>query len=234
MLKLVVANYKMNGSKQFFASAFKQINKLKVKDTEIVLCPPFVYLHLFKKKKNNISLGSQDVCGELSKKATGQISSAILKDCNVEYSIIGHSEQRQIGLTNQQVADKVNMAVKSKILPIVCVGESSKRSSLNLLKEQVESSVKKSELSEIIFAYEPVWAIGTGEVPTNKRINEAVDMIKDICVNLKVNAKVLYGGSVNAKNYKDLLKTNVDGFLVGGASLNIDEFCEIVKGVENE
>ena len=234
MQKIVVANYKMNGSKSFYASAFKKINNTKVKDTEIVLCPPFVYLNLFKLKKKNIHLGSQDISLNVGSKSTGQISPAMLKEFKVKYAIIGHSEQRELGETDEQIAQKAKLCMENNIIPIVCVGEKNKNSSVKEVLCQVEKVFSQIDNTKLFFAYEPVWAIGSGEVPTKEKINSVVSLIKQTCNSKCPDVKVLYGGSVNAKNYKDLLKSEADGFLIGGASLKIDEFCEIVKGVENE
>ena len=234
MQKLVVANYKMNGSKDFYASAFKKINNTKVKDTEIVLCPPFVYLNLFKSKNKKVKLGAQDISICINNKNTAQISPNMLKEFNVEYAIVGHSEQRELGLTDEQIANKVKLSVDNAIVPIICVGEKTKKGSVDVINAQVEKAISLLDKEEIIFAYEPVWAIGTGDVPTNEKIDAAVALIKQTCRDKGLNVKVLYGGSINKQNYLELLKTSADGFLLGGVSLKIEDFCEIVRGVDNE
>ena len=239
MHKFVVANYKMNGSEDFFAFVIKKLKKLETKDTKIVLCPPFVYLHEFKKNnakltKNNISLGAQDVASENNKKSTGQINADMLVDMGCKYVIVGHSERRAIYETDEIVAKKTVEAIKHGLVPIVCVGEESKDAGITQVKAQVRAVFKalKAEglnaKENVIFAYEPVWAIGTGEVPNVKQINKAKQAILSV---LDFEPTVLYGGSVNGQNYTDLLG-EMDGFLLGGVSLKVDEFLSIVRGVQ--
>ena len=229
MDKLIVANYKMNGNINFYKKVCKKVNILKLKDT-VVLCPPFVYMSFMKIKNKNIFLGCQDIANEKSSKATGQISAEMLKEFNVSYSIVGHSERRAIYENNEQVANKVKICAESGIIPIVCVGEASKTSKLDVLKEQVKSAVSKADKGEVVFAYEPIWAIGSGVVPTIEKINYAIDLIKSTLGEIGKECKVLYGGSVNVANYKQLLNSKADGFLLGGVSNNVDDFITIIKG----
>lgn len=234
MHKLIVANYKMNGNSKFYKSIAKKLN-IGHKDTKIVLCPPFVYLPFLKVKNKNISLGAQDISMENNKKSTGQISADMLKEFNVKYAIIGHSERRLTMDNDACVLSKINNAISNNLTPIICVGESKKNSALNTVLEQVESALSVCEKGkEVVFAYEPVWAIGSGEVPTNKRIIRVVEQIKSTILKHEIEPICLYGGSVNEKNYSELLKTNIDGFLIGSASLNVEKFIEIIKGVDND
>ena len=229
MKKLFVANYKMNGDKNFYLQVNKVFNKLKSEDT-IVLCPPFVYMPLLKIKNKSVYLGSQDISGNENKKSTGQISARMLKDFGVKFSIIGHSERRAIGETDEWVAEKVMKAQNADIIPIICVGEENFGENLDVITSQVEMALSKAENKEIIFAYEPVWAIGTGEQPTVTNIKKALKIIKITAKHCGYSVKVLYGGSVNASNYKAIEKAGVDGYLMGGVSLKLDEFVKIVKG----
>lgn len=229
MKKLLVANYKMNGDKNFYQQVNKVFNKLKSEDT-IVLCPPFVYMPLLKIKNDCVFVGSQDIASVENKKSTGQISAKMVKELGAKYCIIGHSERRALGETDEIVAQKVFMAQTNGLIPIVCVGEESFGESLNILAEQVKVALSKAENKKIVFAYEPVWAIGTGEQPTITNIKKAVKIIKITAKHCGHSVDVLYGGSVNASNYKDIQKANVDGYLMGGVSLKLDEFIKIVKG----
>lgn len=234
MQKLIVANYKMNGNSEFYNSVKSVINNLKVKDTEIVLCPPFIYLPNLKIKNKKVFVGVQDISIEVNSKSTGQISPNMIKEFGASYAIIGHSERRAIGETDDTVAYKVFNAVNNNINPIICVGEENKHSSLDVLKQQVVRALSKVK-KNVIFAYEPVWAIGSGEIPTISQINDAIYIIKSTANKIGFkDVKVLYGGSVNELNYKDLLKSNADGFLLGGISLNLEKFISLVQGVENE
>ena len=223
MQKLLVANYKMNGDKNFYNAIQKVFNKLKIKDT-VVLCPPFVYMPFFKIKNKNVFLGSQDFACDNNKKSTGQIAPHMLKEFKVGYTLIGHSERRAIGETEEIIANKVSLAQEYEIVPIICVGEKNKTAKLDVLKEQVKSALSKAKNKELIFAYEPIWAIGSGVQPTVKRINNALDIIKTTAKECGFNVKVLYGGSVNAENYKEILNSQVDGLLMGGVSNKINEF----------
>lgn len=234
MHKLIVANYKMNGDKRFYSSIHKKLNNLKLKDTELVLCPPFLYLPILKIKHKKIKIGSQNISNCVNSKSTGQISPNMLKEFDVKYAIIGHSEVRKIGETEAIIAEKVKNACESNIIPIICVGEERKNSKIDCLQAQVKSALSLLGKQEIIFAYEPVWAIGSGEIPCVKRINKAVSIIKEEAQTCGALVRVLYGGSVSVDNYQSLLAANVDGFLLGGVSLRIDEFISIVKGIENE
>ena len=229
MQKLLVANYKMNGNVNFYKQVTKQVNKLKSSDT-VVLCPPFVYMPFLKINNKNVEIGSQDISCFDNTKSTGQISAKMLKEFNVSFAIIGHSERREIGETNELIADKVKISVENNLTPIICVGEQSKTASLNILEKQVSVALSKISSADIVFAYEPVWAIGSGEKPTVAQINKAINIIKSTAKKQGFNVKVLYGGSVNVKNYKEILTSNADGLLMGGVSLKIDEFLQIVEG----
>ena len=229
MKKLLVANYKMNGNKNFYQKVNKVINKLKIADT-VVLCPPFVYMPFFKIKNKNLFLGSQDVSCLENKTSTGQISSKMLKEFDVKYAIVGHSERRALGESDEQVALKVKQAKDNGIMPIVCVGEKNKSSKISVVKNQVEIALSNIESGEVVFAYEPIWAIGSGEVPTIKKIDSVINLIKETAQNKGFHVKVLYGGSVNEKNHQELKTSLADGFLMGGVSLKLDEFISIIKG----
>lgn len=229
MKKLFVANYKMNGDKNFYQKVNKVLNKCKVEDT-VILCPPFVYMPFFKIKNSALVLGSQDITVVENKKSTGQISGSMLREIGVKYCIIGHSEKRAIGETDEAVANKVRVAQDSDIIPIICVGEETQKSGLDVLSGQVETALSKADEKEIVFAYEPVWAIGSGVQPTITQINKAIKIIKITAKRCGFNVKVLFGGSVNLSNYKQILKANIDGLLMGGVSLKIDDFVKIIKG----
>lgn len=236
MPKVIVANYKMNGSKKLYATIVKKINKLKVMDTRIVLCPPFVYLDEFRLKNRSVSLGCQDITNEDNSKSTGQISPSMLLEFRVKYVIVGHSERRKLGEKDEQINKKVKICLNNDLLPIICVGEEKKSDKLDSVLLQVEQALKSTpkDTSPII-AYEPVWAIGTGKLPEVARINRMSKKIRDKIGDLGYqNCVVLYGGSVNKDNFKEIISSGIDGLLLGGVSLRIDEFIEIVKGIDNE
>lgn len=229
MGKLIVANYKMNGDKRFFRSV-NILNKIKRKDTTLVLCPPFVYLTSLCAKR--YALGAQDMYESLDLKPTGEISANMLSDMGVKYVILGHSDRRKMGETDDMVANKAKLALEHNITPIVCVGEEKYRSNVEDIYAQVEA-VADVATGEVIFAYEPIWAIGTGKVPKINKINKAIAIIKATASEHNLECKVLYGGSVNESNYRELMKSDADGFLIGGLSLKLDKFIEVLKGVDN-
>lgn len=235
MRKLIVANYKMNGNKKLFADIVKKINKYKVKDTKIVLCPPFVYLDEFKIKSNSVFLGCQDITNIDNSKSTGQISPNMLHEFSVKYVIVGHSERRSLGENDELINEKVHVCINNDLMPIICVGEKKKSDKLDAVLTQIQSALKGIEKSYVpIIAYEPVWAIGTGKLPTVSRINKVADMIRSYISDLGYkNSVVLYGGSVSAQNYDEIINANIDGLLLGGVSLKFDEFIEIVKGIDH-
>lgn len=228
---LVVANFKMNKDKKFYQS-LKSLNNLDYKDTKVVLCPPFVYTSFVKICNKNMFLGCQDISFEKEGRATGQISANMLKEFGVKYAIIGHSERR-VFETNQDISKKVQVALDNDIVPIVCVGEINKGEDNSLIIEQVASSIPQTD-KEIIFAYEPLWAIGSGLIPSKTDINKISAVIRKTAKQKKAKIKVLYGGSVNDKNIDELKKCKVDGFLIGGACLDMNKFTTIIKSVENE
>ena len=233
MHKLIVANFKMNGDKSTYLSLQKKLNSIKVSDTEVILCPPFLYLPFFKKSKV-FSLGAQDITNSINRKSTGQISPDMLCEFGVDYVIIGHSERRELGESDEMIADKLKIATTSGLVPIVCVGEKNKTDNLDLVAKQTKSVLVNYYSGEVIFAYEPVWAIETGELPDIDRIEHAVAIIKRNAHEFGLNAKVLYGGSVSVENYKELMNSNIDGLLCGSVALDNNDFIELIKGIDNE
>ena len=224
---IFVANYKMNGDKNFYIKVNKIFSKFKSLDT-IVLCPPFVYTPFLELK--HVALGVQNVAARENKQSTGEISARMLADLGAKYAIIGHSERREMGETDEMVALKVNMAQTYGVIPIVCVGEKNKADNVMLVADQVKAALSKRVNDEIIFAYEPIWAIGSGEIPTVEQIDNVLRIIRDAAAEQGVSVKVLYGGSVNLKNHKELRTSIADGFLMGGVSLKLDDFVSIIKG----
>lgn len=227
-MKYVIANYKMNGDVNFFKNVNKTIIN-KDKDTKVILCPPFVYLQNLKMKKD-IALGCQDIACQIDGKSTGQISPNMLKELGVKYVIIGHSERR-VFESDEMINKKIKLALKYDLIPIVCVGESERADAKKFVTNQVKSALKDIDNnSKIILAYEPLWAIGSGVVPTNKDIDAIIKAIKCTAGKLGFDLPVLYGGSVSDKNINELKSSLADGFLVGSACLNKEKFNTIING----
>ena len=230
--KIYAFNLKMNKPNTDFKS---YITLLEQSKNTIYACAPFVYLAEFKNYAKSLKYGAQNVSEFESGAHTGEISAQMLKEMGAKVCIVGHSERRLNNLeTNQQIALKIERLLENKILPIICVGET-KNLSFCKAKKVIEKQLKELNLakfdkSKFIIAYEPVWAIGTGKVPTNEYIEQVCGFIKNYVNEIGVSASVLYGGSFSEKNCETLNKTkNVDGFLIGGASLKKEAIKTILK-----
>ena len=248
MIKPIVAgNWKMNKTPQngklFISEVINYVGHIN--NVDIIFCPPFTGLCSI-----NISspfyLGAQNCYYKDSGAYTGEISLSMLLECNVEYVIIGHSERRHIfDEKNDSINKKVLKVIESEIRPILCVGETidemNAGKAYDVIKEQIISGLNSIEsLSNIIIAYEPVWAIGTGLTASSEQINEIHTFIRKILSQLfddkeSKNTPILYGGSVNSANANELISIDcVNGFLIGGASLDVVKFSEVVKIVNDQ
>lgn len=238
--KYTIANWKMNGQKDSYKlvkSISNYCQKMKRKTSKVVICPPFTLLSELIKKEKKIKFGGQDCHYKSEGAYTGSISANMLKTINCQYVILGHSERRIYQKeTSQELNLKIQSAIKSNLTVIYCIGEKLEEIKKRniILKKQLSSLPKKIDPKKIIIAYEPVWAIGTGKVPSLNDINKIHEKIRHILSNLvslrfSKHVSILYGGSVNAVNSADILNLDhVDGALVGGASLKSKEFCKII------
>ena len=228
MSKLVIANFKMNGSKEFIESWAKDFLEEKKSNNRVVVALPSPYLSNF--KESNLNLAGQNVSNQSSGAFTSQLSAQMLKDCGAEYCLIGHSEARQYLMeTNDNIKQKFDQLTQESIQQVLCIGEpfeiKEASKTTDYLLEQLE--LLSSDQENIIIAYEPIWAIGTGLTPEIEDIQLAVDCIRG---RFNKSIKVLYGGSVNSSNAANIsAKTDIDGLLVGGASLNPKEFAKIAQ-----
>ena len=249
--KIIIANWKMNPETTTEALALFSLSKELSKKyrAKIIICPPFPFLSIFSHKKmENFALGSQDVFYEKKGPYTGEVSAAMLNSFNVEYSIIGHSERRSFGETNEVISKKVSSALRSKLTPILCVGERERDgegSFFAFLKEEILSSLKqvsKKDIAKVIIAYEPIWAISTdgNHAMDTDSIHETVIFIRKILSDKfgKAEAskiKIVYGGSVDKRNARNILfGGGCDGVLVGKSSLSGANFEDIVKSISYE
>lgn len=222
--------------------------KIGESKAEVVVCPPFVYLTAFKTKTlKNLKLGAQNCFWEDSGAYTGEISPKIVKNFGAEYVIIGHSERRKyLGETDEMIDKKVLTALKAGLKVVLCVGENSAirkrglKAVKNFIKNQLQKDLKslasnfKFQISSLIIAYEPIWAIGTGNACKPEDALEMIRFIKEILdTKYKIlNIKITYGGSVDGGNVSDFIKyKDINGVLVGGASLKPKEVIEIIKKV---
>ena len=232
-MKYIAANFKLNGDLQFIEDYSKKLNKLIKKPTNMLIALPFVYLNNAKSlSKNGVLVGAQNLSEYESGAYTGEISAKMIADVGAQFVLVGHSERRHVfGETNQQIAQKIKQAIKNNLKVILCVGEKleDKTKYKSVISAQLKSALEGVDLSNVIIAYEPVWAIGTGEVATTKDIIKVHFFIKEfVKKNYSVNLPVLYGGSVKPANSAEILKLDVvDGVLVGGASLKPADFVDI-------
>ncbi len=244
---IIAGNWKMNkniGESIDLANSIKR-SLYDVEEVEIVICPPFTSLSDVNEitMETNIKLGAQDCYWEMEGAFTGEVSAPMLKSVGCEYCIIGHSERRQFfGETNETVNKKLKSLLKEKIKPIVCVGEKleDRKSgrTFDVIKDHVVNSlsgISQEDMLRTVIAYEPVWAIGTGVNATKEQAEEAHKYIRTLLAQMHgdevaKSIRIQYGGSVKPENIKELIsQEDVDGALVGGASLKADSFVGLVK-----
>jgi triosephosphate isomerase len=248
--KIVAGNWKMNLDYNEGLALFSEISNM-VKDEltgkqEAVICSPFIHLHsLVQLSKDNsrISVGAQNAHQAEAGAYTGEISAKMIKSVGAEYVILGHSERRQyFGESNELLAKKIDTALANGLKPIFCIGETlEERDSevhFNVIKDQLSEGsfhLDEEQFGKLVIAYEPVWAIGTGLTATSAQAQEIHEFIrKEIAArygeDVAEETTILYGGSCNAKNAPDLFaKPDIDGGLIGGASLKSRDFVDILK-----
>lgn len=244
---IIAGNWKLNKN---IKEAVELVTELrgkcaKINKVDVVVCPVFTALSKVSDvlKGTNIGLGAQDLYWQDSGAFTGEVSAPLLKDTGCQYVIIGHSERRQFfAETNETVNNKTKAALAHGLIPIVCVGENLAEreggKTFDVVKDHVENSLKgftAEEMVKIVVAYEPVWAIGTGKTATPAQAQEVHAFIRKLLEKMYNKAvaesvRIQYGGSVKAENAKELIgQPDIDGALVGGASLKADSFMGIVE-----
>lgn len=243
--KIIVGNWKMNFSVNEAENFVTEIlGSINTNEVDVVICPNFTALDRISNllEGTNIKLGSQNVYYENKGAFTGEISPSMLYSIGVEYCIVGHSERRQIfNETDEMVNLKAKKLLEIGIKPIICVGETleqrNEKRMFDVVEDQVKNSLKdisKEDMKNVVIAYEPIWAIGTGVTATSEEAEDMCKFIRNVVKgiyseDISKNLKVQYGGSVNAKNANEILNMpNIDGALVGGASLK-NEFTAIVN-----
>ena len=242
MNKIIIANWKMKLSVEESLRLASQINlglkKMKDKN-KVIICPDYISLPLimFSLDKHYFSLGAQNCAYELKAAATGEVSASNLKEIGADYVILGHSERRLNQLeSNETLNLKIKSALEAGLKIIFCLGENleqrkSGKAKVFILKQLRESlkNIKLKKGNEIIIAYEPIWAIGSGQAMTVDEVDKQASIIKlESSKVLGQNIKVLYGGSVDRENAQDILRQkNISGLLIGGASLKVEEFLAI-------
>lgn len=251
--KIVAGNWKMNNDLQESLKLFSEVANMVTdevcNDAEIIVSAPFTNIYALDQWKNGsnlhdkIKLAGQNCCWEESGAYTGEVSAKMLKSIGAEYVIIGHSERRQyFAETNALLAKKVDLALKHDLIPIFCIGETlqerEKNIHLDLIKTQLQEGLFhliKSVIKTIVIAYEPVWAIGTGLTATPEQAQEIHAFIRQLLIEgydeeTANEVSILYGGSCNPSNAASLFSQNdIDGGLIGGASLKSRDFTDIIK-----
>lgn len=222
-------------------SAFKESAKSSVGEMEIIVCPPFLWLKEFAKETHSIKLGGQNCHWEVSGAFTGEISAQMLADSGADFAILGHSERRHfLGETDDIINSKIKAALKAKLRPILCVGENKGEEMHIILETQLAGALRGlsvNQIKDLIIAYEPVWAVFSDEASSPDSALSANLFIKKVLTKLYSRfladrIPVIYGGSVDAKNAVDYIsKSQMQGLLVGGSSLEQEEFSKIIQNV---
>ena len=232
--RIIVANWKLNGSTSFLSEFLRNLELVKKPNNNslTVICPPFPFINQILKK--GFLVGAQDCSMYAQGAYTGETSTKILKDIFCKFCVIGHSERRNLfGDTDEIISQKAIRCLEEKIIPILCIGESleqknNKETKKVLINQIARCIPKEASKHNLILAYEPLWAIGTGHTPTQKEISEIHAFIKKE-IPQSEDFQLLYGGSVKSNNSKEILCIDgVDGLLVGGASLDVNEFNKIL------
>lgn len=250
--KFVAGNWKMNPNYPEALELLKYLNINVPKDhskVDILICPPFIYLSEAKNifTRTDIYLGAQNASAYTNGAYTGEISSSMLKSLGIDYAIIGHSERRQYFCESEEVlAKKIKLCLQENITPIYCVGETLEQRNANeqfeIVKKQISGALYDlsiEQIKKIIIAYEPVWAIGTGVNATPQQAQEMHTFIRNMIMNkyddvVSQNMIILYGGSVKKDNAYELFSMpDIDGGLIGGASLKGEEFVSIIATAMN-
>ena len=241
--KLIVGNWKMNGSLAMNAELLEGIKAgLARVDCDLAICAPFPYLAQCQQAQEGtgVALGAEDVSAHAVGAYTGQVSTRMLLDFDCKYVIVGHSERREYcNESDELVANKVQRALAGGLTPIVCVGESLKEKDSGqteaVVSRQINtvlSVLEEREVCDIVVAYEPVWAIGTGKTPTPEMVKDVHALLRELMIRKNPDAaecvRILYGGSMKPSNAEEFLKMrDIDGGLIGGAALKASDFLKI-------
>ncbi len=222
---LIILNNKCNFTLNQFKQYSQELTTIKTQH-ELVLCPTNIYLSIT--PKSEIVLGAQDISMYHEGSKTGEVAAKQLKSMNVEYVIVGHSERRlYLNENDKQITEKLRRSLEQDIIPILCVGETI-GDYQQVVSKQLEILKNIEHFENVIIAYEPVWAIGSGKTPTIKQINEVISFIKKIYP----QNKVIYGGSINEFNISNLKSNLIDGYLLGGLSLNSERLKAFLENLE--
>lgn len=234
-MKIIAGNWKMNGTRNALQDMLAAMKDIETNNT-VVLCVPFTMLG---EKSDVVNMGAQDVSAHSHGAYTGEVSASMIADTGAKYVIVGHSERRAYHEENNNIVrQKASAALANGLIPIICVGETMEEKQAGKTMAVIESGVRESVPSDvstdIIIAYEPRWAIGAGLTPTDAEIADAHALIANTLKSMGLTGTpILYGASVKSTNAADIMSIpNVDGVLVGGASLKPDDFIPIITSVK--
>ena len=252
--KIVAGNWKMNKTYTDGLKLMKEVIAVNLlrgnQDVDVILCPPFIFSNIcaaLTESSSNVFAGAQNAASEKNGAFTGEVSSEMLNSIGIKYVIIGHSERRMYyGETNDILAKKMKLAIEARLIPIYCIGETLEQRNtnehFNIVKEQLTvalTSITAEDMKSVILAYEPVWAIGTGVNASKEQAQEMHHFIRSVVaemhgVEIAEDMPILYGGSCKPTNAKDLFdQPDVDGGLIGGASLDVNDFIDIINSFDS-
>lgn len=237
--KYIVVNMKMNLTAKEIGDYLKVINET-IFISNVIICPTSIYIPYF--LNNSYDVGIQNIYFENDGSYTGEISPLQAKSIGVKFAIVGHSDRRLMGEDDQIINKKIHKALTNNLKVIFCIGETLEEREMlktdKILKQQIIRGLRglnEKQLSNILIAYEPVWAVGTNVLPTNKEISDCASFIKNVCKdNFKSIPLILYGGSINEENIKTLNKIkNIDGFLIGSSANDAERLVKIIEVIDN-
>jgi len=241
--KIVAGNWKMNMEAVQARNLFNELKENEYpNDVKVILCPPAIYLSEFSDESKNVYVASQNVSDLSNGAFTGEISASMLESINVSYCLVGHSERRQYFKENNEVlAGKVKQLLSNNIIPVFCCGETLEERNSGREREVIDKQLKEglfflneAQISKVVIAYEPIWAIGTGVTATADQAQQMHGFIRQIVLKsynqaIAEDMSILYGGSCKPENAAEIFsKPDVDGGLIGGAALNASSFKEII------
>lgn len=235
-MKLLVLNHKMNIEYSILDNYIKELSNIKNNNIKLVVCPSDIYLLKF--KENGFTIGGQNSSFDKKGNYTGEVSAEQLKSIGADYCIVGHSERRKYFAEDDNTINrKIKLLLDNDIDPILCVGETLEQKNAGVTKEIIMDQIakaldgiRKDKIENVIIAYEPIWSIGSGMIPTIDELQNVILYIKDSLKKVDCNIKVLYGGSVNEENISYLNNIDkLDGFLLGGVSLDTKRMSKLTN-----
>ena len=235
-MKLLVLNHKMNIEYSVLDNYIKELSNIKNNNIKLVVCPSDIYLLKF--KENGFTIGGQNSSFDKKGNYTGEVSAEQLKSIGADYCIVGHSERRKYFAEDDNTINrKIKLLLDNDIDPILCVGETLEQKNAGVTKEIIMDQIakaldgiRKDKMENVIIAYEPIWSIGSGMIPTIDELQNVILYIKDSLKKVDCNIKVLYGGSVNEENISYLNNIDkLDGFLLGGVSLDTKRMSKLTN-----